>query len=381
MFLQKDFRIKRKINYKNLEYNFYKIKSILPENVRIVCVVKADSYGLGSVNISRLYEKLGAAALAVANIDEAILLRKNKVSLPILILGYTEPSRVEELHKFDISQTVFSSNYANCLSDFLKEKNIKINVHLKIDTGMGRIGFFFQDKFRDIRTLDEIKAVSFIENFNVTGIYTHFLASEEIDNFGKTITEKQIENFNYAVDFSKKIFKSLEFIHCSNSGAIVNYPKASNNYVRAGIILYGYYPCESLKNKILLKEALEIKTVVVQLKEVPANTRIGYSGTFVTKRKSKVATVPIGYADGLNRHLSNKGRMLVGGKFAPIIGNICMDQCMLDVTDIKNIKEGDIVTVVGKDGENTISIDEIARICGTINYEILCNFKSLRNKS
>ena len=380
MFLEKDFRIKRKVSYENLEYNFLKIRSVLPKEVKMMCVVKADSYGLGSVKISKLYEKWGAEALAVANIDEAILLRENKVNLPILVLGYTEPSRVGELYKFDISQTVFSSSYANCLLDFLKEKSIKINVHLKIDTGMSRIGFFFQDRFRDIGTLDEIEAISYIENFNVTGIYTHFLASEEMDDFGKTMTGKQIESFNYSVDFSKKIFKNLEFIHCSNSGAIINYPNASNNYVRAGIILYGYYPCESLKNKILLKEALEIKTVVVQIKEVPTGTRIGYGGTFVTKKKSKIATIPIGYADGLNRKLSNKGHMLINGHFAPIVGNICMDQCMLDVTNIENIKEGDIVTIVGKDGENTISIDDISRICGTINYEILCNFKSLRSE-
>jgi len=375
-----DFRIKKEINYENLEYNFLKIKSFLPEKVKIMCVVKADAYGLGAIKISKIYEKFGAGALAVANIDEALSLRKNGVGLPILILGYTPPCRVVDLHDFKITQTLFSSSYAKKISDCAEKKGVKVDVHLKIDTGMSRLGFFFQNKTRDIKTLEEIKSLSLMKNINITGIFTHFSSSDDDQHFCEDTTNNQINNFNYVVDFSKKIFKSLDLVHCSNSGAILFYPKANNNYVRAGIILYGYYPSKLAKNKVSLREVLKISTAVVQIKEVSEGTKISYGGTFVTKRRSKIATVPIGYADGLFRNLSNRGKMLVNGQFAPIVGNICMDQCMLDVTDIRgDVREGDVVTVVGEDGKNIISIDDIAELCGTINYEVLCNFKTLRS--
>lgn len=378
MLIGDSFRIKKEVNFENLEYNFLKIKSFLPEDVKVMCVVKADAYGLGALKISKMYEKLGAGALAVANIDEALSLRKNKIDLPILILGYTPPCRVVDLHNFKITQTIFSSSYAKKINECAAEKDVKVDVHLKIDTGMSRLGFFFQNKTRDIKTLEEIKNLSLMKNINIRGIFTHFSSSDDDQEFCENTTNNQIDNFNYVVDFSKKIFKNLDFVHCSNSGAILFYPKANNNYVRAGIILYGYYPSKLAKNKISLKEVLKISTVVVQIKEVPEGTKISYGGTFVTKRKSKIATIPIGYADGLFRSLSNGGKMLVNGHFAPIVGNICMDQCMLDVTDIEGVQEGDTVTVVGKDGKNIISIDDIAELCGTINYEVLCSFKTLR---
>ena len=375
-----DFRIKKEISFENLEYNFLKIKSFLPEKVKIMCVVKADAYGLGAIKISKIYEKFGAGALAVANIDEALSLRKNKIELPILILGYTPPCRVVDLHNFKITQNIFSSSYAKKVNDCAEKSGVKVDVHLKIDTGMSRLGFFFQNKTRDIKTLEEIKSLSLMKNINITGIFTHFSSSDDDQQFCEDTTNNQINSFNYVVDFSKKIFKSLDFVHCSNSGAILFYPKANNNYVRAGIILYGYYPSKLAKNKVSLREVLKISTAVVQIKEVPEGTKISYGGTFVTKRRSKIATVPIGYADGLFRNLSNRGKMLVNGQFAPIVGNICMDQCMLDVTDIRgDVREGDVVTVVGEDGKNIISIDDIAELCGTINYEVLCNFKTLRS--
>lgn len=381
MLIGDSFRIKKEVNFENLEYNFLKIKSFLPEDVKVMCVVKADAYGLGALKISKMYEKLGAGALAVANIDEALSLRKNKIDLPILILGYTPPCRAVDLHNFKITQTIFSSSYAKKINECAAEKDVKVDVHLKIDTGMSRLGFFFQNKTRDIKTLEEIKNLSLMKNINIKGIFTHFSSSDDDQKSCEDATNNQINNFNYVIDFSRKIFKNLDFVHCSNSGAILFYPKANNNYVRAGIILYGYYPSKLAKNKILLKEVLKISTVVVQIKEVPEGTKISYGGTFITKRKSKIATVPIGYADGLFRSLSNNGKMLINGQFAPIVGNICMDQCMLDVTDVKGVKEGDAVTVVGEDGNSVISVDDIAKLCGTINYEVLCNFKTLRSDS
>ena len=373
-------RIKSSINLDNLEFNFKNIRCALPENIKIMCVVKANAYGLGAAKISKIYENLGADAFAVATLDEAIELRRNGISKDILILGYTAPERVYEIHNFSVSQTVFSSSYACKLADSAKKFNLNLKVHLKIDTGMSRLGFLFQDKNRDTKIFDELKNLGKIKEFKVSGIFTHFLGSDENNERCKKITIEQIENFSYIVNFAKKIFKDIKYIHCSNSGAILNYPEALNNcnMVRAGIILYGYYPSDFVKNKILLKNVLEIKTIVVQTKELPPDSVVSYGGTFVTKKTTKIAIVPIGYADGLSRALSNKGKMLVNGKFANIVGNICMDQCMLDVTNIPTTKEGDEVTVIGEDGSLKITANDIAKYLGTINYEVLCNFSKLR---
>ncbi|HAJ77926.1 MAG TPA: alanine racemase [Clostridiales bacterium] len=373
-------RIKSSINLDNLEFNFKNIRCALPKSIKIMCVVKANAYGLGATKISKLYEELGADAFAVATLNEAIELRKSGILKDILILGYTAPEKALELSKFNISQTVFSSNYASKLAVSAKSVGVVLNIHLKIDTGMSRLGFLFQDKNRDVKTFDEIKNLKKIKEFNVEGIFTHFLGSDESSERCKKITIKQIENFKCISSFAKENFDNLKYVHCSNSGAILNYPQALGNCntVRAGIILYGYYPSNFVKNRILLKNVLEVKTKIVQIKELPAGSSVSYGGTFVTKKTTNIAIVPIGYADGLNRSLSNVGKMIVNGKFAKIVGNICMDQCMLDVTDIPDVKEGDEVTVIGKSGFLEISADDIAKDQGTINYEVLCNFNNIR---
>lgn len=238
---------------------------------------------------------------------------------------------------------------------------------------MGRLGFFFQNKNRDAGTLNELEKISKISEFTVSGIFTHFLGSDEEGEKFEKIIKIQFENFEFITNYASKIFKNLEFVHCCNSGAIVNYSNTFCNMVRAGIILYGYYPSNFARKKIPLKNALEIKTIIAQVKNIPPGSVVSYGGTYVAEKNTKVATVSIGYADGLRRSLSNKGKMIINGQFVPIIGRICMDQCMLDVTEVvPAVKEGDIVTVLGKDGNLEITADDIAKLENTINYEVLC---------
>ena len=217
-----------------------------------------------------------------------------------------------------------------------------------------------------------------IKEFNVVGIFTHFLGSDEITENFRKITNGQIENFKCIVGLSKKFLNDLKFIHCSNSGAILCYPTDFCNYVRAGCILYGCYPSDSMKDTVSLKEVLEIKTKIVQLKTVPADSLISYGATFKTSKETLIATVPIGYADGLCRALSNTGRMIVNGHYAPIIGRVCMDQCMIDVTDIPNVMIGNTVTVLGKEKNCKIGASDLSKILKTTSSEITCGFSKLR---
>ncbi len=360
------------INLNRLEHNFKVIKNRISDKTKICCVIKADAYGHGAVELSQLYERIGADFFAVSNLEEALELRISGCTLPILILGYTPAVYARELSDNDISQAVLSVDYARELSKSAAEMDVEVKIHLKIDTGMSRIGILCQDTEHDDAVVQAMEILS-LDNLIPEGIFTHFAVSDEKEE-GREYTVHQIECFKYLIGKLKEngIDTDSMICHCSNSAAIMDYPEAHIDMVRAGIILYGLSPSSKLKGQLNLKPAMEIKSVISHIKTIEPGTTISYGRTFTADRKMKIATVPIGYADGYIRNMAGEAYMIVKGKKAKVVGRICMDQCMLDVTGIEGIKVGDTVTVVGKAGSAEISTDEVASWTGTINYEVVC---------
>ena len=359
------------INLNSIEYNFRNIKNKLSENTKILCVLKADAYGHGAEFLVKEYEKLGADWYGVSNIDEAVQLRNAGAKKPILIFGYTNPEMVETLYKYDISQAVFSLQYAQKLSEICEKTGSKIKIHIKVDTGMSRIGFFCQSEESINNSAKEIKQLKNLKNLEIEGIFTHFSVSDDMTN-NTEYTLKQYSNFCSIIKKIENEGINIPIKHCCNSGGIISCPGMHMDMVRAGVILYGLYPSEEVKDKIDLKPAMQLKTVVSQVKEIPENTSVSYGRTFVSNKKMKIASVSIGYADGYSLKFSNTAELLIHGKRAKIVGRVCMDQLMIDITNIENVKEGDEVTIFGTDNPQNISVDELAKIAGTINYEIVC---------
>lgn len=354
-----------------VEHNYKVIRDRVSDEAKLCCVIKADGYGHGAVELSQIYEKLGADFFAVSNIDEGIEIRNAGCKLPIVILGYTPVSEAKHLADYNISQAVFSLEYAKQLSKQCVEDDCICKMHIKVDSGMSRIGFMCQEFPRDEYSIEEICEACCLPNLEAEGMFTHFCVSDEAFE-GEEFTRKQYSNFIYVRDSLKKRGFDINVVHCSNSGAIEDYPKTCCDMVRAGIILYGLAPSHKLADRLDLVPAMTLKTVVAFVKEVQKGATVSYGRTFTADKKMKIATVPIGYADGFIRHNAEKGYMLVNGKKAKIVGRICMDQTMLDVTDIDDVKIGDEVIVfgTGKNGEPTA--DMIADNTGTINYETVC---------
>ena len=351
-------------------HNFNEIKSKLG-NSKICCVIKADGYGHGAVQLARIYEQLGADFFAVSNIDEGIELRDSGLTLPILILGYTPVFEAERLAQYDISQAVFSLDYARALSERCRNINVSVNIHIKIDTGMSRIGFMCQEFPRDDNSIKEICEACALPNLNAEGLFTHFCVSDECEE-GRQFTEKQYQNFTHVKNALKDNGLDIKICHCSNSGAIEDYSNTYCDMVRAGIILYGLAPSPKLYGKLDLIPAMTLKTTVAYVKELKKGATVSYGRTFTAPEDMRIATVPIGYADGYVRANAKDGYMLVNGQKAKIVGRICMDQTMLDVTGLDYIEQGDEVIVfgTGKCGEPTA--DSIAKNTDTINYEVVC---------
>ena len=369
-----DYFLKRtwaQIDLDEIKHNYLQIRNNISEKSMIMCVIKADAYGHGAVAVAREYERLGADWLAVSNLEEAFQLRHNGIKKPILILGYTPVNMAYELSLLNISQAVFSEDYARSLNEYAERSNVKVKIHLKIDTGMSRIGFVYKDKQRNAGTVDELLRVCKMKNLDIEGIFTHFAVADEFES-GSKVTNAQFEAFNDICEILNKNDVYIKIRHCSNSGGVLNHPQANLDMVRAGVILFGLFPSNNVQNKLDLHPAMSLKTVISQVKIVPKGTAVSYGGTFITERETKIATVPIGYADGYLRTLSGKASMLVNGKKAPVIGRICMDQTMLDITGIDDVGENTAVTVFGKDENAEIKIEELAELAQTINYEILC---------
>lgn len=350
-----------------IKYNIDSIKRRV-DTKELIAVVKADAYGHGALDVSKTLVENGATKLAVAVITEAMELRHGNINTPIMILGYTPLEFAADLINYDIEQTIFDLEYAKKLSEIALNLGKKAKVHVALDTGMGRIGFLINDN-----SLNEILKISSLKGLEVVGIFTHFATSDESD---KNYSNKQYKKFT---DFNEKLIsKGVNILlkHVSNSGAIIDMPNTYLDGVRAGIVLYGYYPSEDvLKQNLDLKKAITIKTQVAHVKILDKNEYVSYGRKFKTERKSIIATLPIGYADGYSRALTGKAKVIINGKFAPVVGTICMDQCMIDVTDIGDVHVGDEVIVLGKDKDLKFDADDMAKAMGTINYEVLCMIK------
>lgn len=359
------------VNINNIKHNFRKIKNKLNPKTKLLCVLKADAYGHGSEFLVREYEKMGADFFGVSNLDEAMQLRKAGAHKPILIFGYTPSECADILANNSISQTVFSLEYAKQLQIQCKNKGVNIKAHIKIDTGMSRIGFFAQNEESRKKSINEILEINNMPEIEIEGMFTHFSVADDTAN-EKNYTLMQINNFKNIINSleSKKLHIPLK--HCCNSGGMINFPDMHLDMVRAGIILYGLYPSEEIAQKISLKPSMSLKTVISQIKIIPKGTSVSYGRTFVADKEIKIASVAIGYADGYSIKFSNNSEMIVRGKRSKVLGRVCMDQLMLDVSDVDGVREGDVVTVFGGDDENYISVDELAKNIGTINYEIVC---------
>jgi len=348
-------------------YNMKNIKKIVGDK-EVIAVVKADCYGHGADDLAPVFLENGASRLAVAILTEGIELRKKNITAPIMILGYTPLELSEELINNDIEQTVYDLEYAKKLSSLAEKLGKKAKIHIALDTGMGRIGFIPNEK-----SIEDVVEIASLKGIEIIGIFTHFSTADEYD---KTYTNEQFKKIKDFIAELEKRNINIPLKHVSNSGAIMDMPETYLDAVRAGIILYGYYPSNEVnKEKLDIKPILTLKTTISHVKEVEEGTSISYGRTFITKKKSKIATIPIGYADGYSRLLSGKAKVIINGKFAPVVGRICMDQCMIDVTDIGKVKVGDEVILLGEEGNLKFNADDFAEIMGTINYEITCMLK------
>lgn len=358
-------RVWAEINLDNLVYNLQNVqKKILPTS-QIMAVVKADAYGHGAVEVSKILIENGVKLFGVAIIDEALQLRHFNFGVPILILGFTPYELSEQVVQNDISQTIYTYEQAYYLNEAAKKLHKRAKVHIKVDTGMGRIGFLCNDE-----SIKKVIEVANLSNIELEGIFSHFSSAD--DPGSDDFTHDQFKKFE---NFVKELSKNgvyFKYKHISNSAAAIRFPQYQLDIVRLGIILYGLYP-SNIDYNIDLKPVMSLKARVINVKEVPEGYPISYNRKFVTTKKSRIATIPIGYADGFTRVGSEKRSVLIKGQFAKVVGNVCMDQCMVDVSHIEDVKIGDEVVIFGKQKDNEITADELALQIGTINYEIICS--------
>lgn len=358
-------RVVAQIDVEAIAHNYRQIKKTIPKYTQIMAVVKADGYGHGAVEVAQILQQEGVDYLAVAIAAEGAQLREVGITAPILVLGYTPATSVGVLIENDLTQTIFSYEMAKYISYESSKIDKKVKIHIKVDTGMGRIGFLPHPT-----SIEEIVEINKLPNIDIEGIYTHFSSADEKD---QTYTKKQNSIFNGFLKELSEVDIDIPIVHAANSAAIIMHKYTCSNMVRLGISLYGHYPSELAKSYLAgLVPAMSLKTQVVHIKEVPKGQSIGYNRKHTTKDVTKIATIPIGYADGYSRGLSNQGRVLIRGEYAPVIGNICMDQFMVDVTHINYVAVGDEVVLFGKQDDNEITVEEIANLLDTINYEIIC---------
>lgn len=347
-----------------IRHNILEERRRVGKDVKIMAIIKADAYGHGDIPVAETLNDL-VDAYGVAIPEEALRLRKKGIGKMLLILGHTGREWFEDIIKNHISQTVYTFEMAKQLSETAVELGEKVKIHIKIDTGMSRIGFM---PVKD--NIEVIRAVSELPGIEIEGIFTHFARADE------STSEAAREPFEKYMIFTRELEDrgiQIPIKHTANSASIIQFPESWLDMVRSGITTYGLYPSEEVTKETLdLKPALQWKSVVSYVKRIHPGTSVGYGGTFTAKRETTVATVPVGYADGVRRDLSGKGRVLIRGQYAPMIGRICMDQFMVDVTDIEGVSEGDTVTLIGTDGANRISVEEVAGLSHSFNYEYVC---------
>lgn len=360
------FRVCATISLDAIRDNIKKGKALLAQGTKMLGVVKADAYGHGAVPVAKAIEDL-VDAYGVAMPEEGVELRKAGLTKPIIILGYTAPEMAELAIRYDITMAVFQSEIAGCYNEAAKKLNKKAKVHIKLDTGMSRIGYLCCEE-----SLDDIEKIAKLSYVEIDGMFTHFSKADELD---KTFARNQLKKY---MDFADKLQErgiNLPCKHVCNSAGIIDIPEGDLDMVRFGVTMYGMYPTDEVtKDRMPVTPAMEVKTHISYIKTLPAGVGIGYSGTFVTEKETRVATLSVGYGDGYPRGLSNMGRVLIHGKSAPILGRICMDQCMVDVSDIPEAKQGDVVTLMGRDGDDFISAEEIGATVGnSFHYEVVCD--------
>lgn len=359
------------INLDMVEHNYNTIRNHVPSSAEICCTIKADAYGHGAVRIGKLLDELGGGYFAVSNAEEAIQLRKAGISKPIMVLGYSPLETTELLAEYKISQCVHSYEYGKALAEDAKQKNVKIAIHIKIDTGMGRIGFPFRGYDENAR-IDEIVELCNEKCFVSEGIFTHFPISDS-QIYGESFTREQYNKFINVIERLEAKGITFEVKHCANSAGLVDYPEYSLDMVRAGVLFFGILPSVEMKNLDFdLKHTFALKTVVSHIKTVRAGETIGYSRTFTADKTMKVATLPIGYADGFRRSNGNKEfKIYVKGIPCNIVGRVCMDQTMIDVSEVDTLDVGDEITVFGLG--SSVSVYDYSEIHGTIPHEVMCN--------
>lgn len=359
-------RIQAEIDLDAVAYNLESIKQNLHPETKIIGVLKADGYGHGALPLGKIMEEDNRVwGIAVATVEEGLELRESGIRKPILILGYTYEEDYGTIVREDFRPAVFKLSMAQKLSKAAVEAGKKAKIHIKLDTGMSRIGY------RDMETaIPEILEIAGLPGIEVEGLFTHFARADEKD---AAPAWEQLEKYKAFRKALEEKGLTIPLCHCSNSAAIIRMPQANLDAVRAGVILYGLYPSGDVEREpVPLRPVMSLKSHIAYIKEVEPGVEISYGGTYITQRATKVATIPVGYGDGYARGLSNKGSVLIRGQRAPILGRVCMDQFMVDVTDIPGVRELDTVTLLGRDGEACITMEELGELSGRFNYEFAC---------
>jgi len=356
------------INLNNLKNNVREIKKHIKPKTEIMAVVKADAYGHGAIGIIKTLKEEGIKRFAVAVLSEAIEIRNVDKEVQIMLLGYTPDANLEELISWGITPTIYSLRQAKVLDQLAKEKNKKVAIHINLDTGMHRVGLPIK-----YRTVEVIKEISEMENIYLEGVYTHFAVADEAD---KWYTKKQVKDFEYIIDELEKLGVEIPIKHVSNSAAILDLPEFNYDMVRAGLLMYGHYPSEvQEKDRVIdLKQVMSLHSKIYHIRTLEKGESISYGLTYTVNRKSKTGLIPIGYADGYFRRLSNKARIIIKGKnaVAKVAGAVCMDKFVVDITGLEDVKGGDEVILFGEDEYHSVTPEELADILETINYEVLC---------
>ncbi|PWK05946.1 alanine racemase [Tumebacillus permanentifrigoris] len=353
------------IHLDNLAHNIQGIHALLPAGTRLMAVVKANAYGHGAIPVARKALQAGATYLAVASVDEALELRKAGIHAPILVLGYTPPGQAALVVEHDLTQTLYQEDMLAALSAAALEAGQLAKVHVKADTGMGRLGF---TTVAD--TTAFVKQAQSTAGVVVEGLFTHFATADEADT---SYAEEQLARWRDLLSACAEEGLQIPLQHISNSAGILHLPHSPGNMVRLGISMYGCWPSEEVPHEVELRPVMKLVSQIVHLKDVGPGTKISYGAMFEAQRPTKIATLPIGYADGYSRLLSNRATVLVRGQRARVVGRICMDQLMVDVTDIDDVQTGDEVVLYGAQGSDEITVDEVAGLIGTISYEVICD--------
>jgi len=344
-------------------YNLRQIRNRVDKDIKIMAIVKADAYGHGMKEVSQAVARKGIDFFGVASLDEARTLREAGIKKNIIVLGAILPEEVEGVLRFNVIQTVSDLAIARLLSQLAQSKKRIIKVHAKIDTGMGRLGVWHKDAVNFVKKLASLK------NIKVDGIFTHFPSAED----DKVFTRNQLRDFKSLIEELLRHGIDIPIKHTSNSMAVIDFKDSHMNMVRPGLIMYGLHPRSDLAKKLRLRPALKLKTKVVYVKPVSRGRSISYGRTYVTKKDTNIATIPVGYGDGYSRDLSNRGHVLIKGRRLPIVGRVCMDMSMVDAGRSRTVKPGDDVVLIGKQGKDAVTVEEIARLSNTIPYEVVCN--------